>query len=148
MCILWIHGARNINIRLGFCSVSSYCPTKCVLSLKRCFAREKCVWGRKCQFWPKIVFCHKNPLFCENGDFIGFRAPYASKIHFTLGQVLNHSAWEVGCTPANVVRGMQMRSGKLAVRPGKLPVRQQNVVPGMQLRSGKLAVRPGKLPVR
>merc|ERR1711969_379506 len=35
--------------------------------------------------------------------------------------------WNGGCAPANVVRGMQMRSGKLAVRPGMEAVRQQTL---------------------
>ena len=35
--------------------------------------------------------------------------------------------WKVGCAPANVVRGMQMRSGKLAVRRVKLAERQQTL---------------------
>ena len=38
-----------------------------------------------------------------------------------------NAVWEVGCTPANVVRGMQMRSGKLAVRPGMFAVRLQTL---------------------
>ena len=35
--------------------------------------------------------------------------------------------WKVGCAPANVVRGMQMRVEELAARLGKLAVRQQTL---------------------
>ena len=35
--------------------------------------------------------------------------------------------WKVGCAPANVVRGMQMRVAKLAARLGNLAVRQQTL---------------------
>ena len=38
-----------------------------------------------------------------------------------------YAPWRVGCAPANVVRGMQMRVDKLAARLEKLAVRQQSV---------------------
>ena len=60
---LWIHGARNIKIVLGFCSVSSKCPTKYVLSLKMCCSREKCRLSVQCEFVVKKWFS------CGFGDF-------------------------------------------------------------------------------
>ena len=54
-----------------------------------------------------------------------------------------NAAWEVGCAPTNVVRGMQMRSGKLAVRPGKPLVcwYSYQAFSMFVVHTGKLAVR-------
>ena len=49
------------------------------------------------------------------------------------------AAGKVGCAPANVVRGMQMRVEKLPARLGKLA----EVVVGVECRPERAAGRPG-----